>query len=68
MAKDKVSGHLEVGTNLQGEVIINFDCRQGIAVDNNGVGHIVFSVKQARNLAKLVYKKAREAEEAKGNK
>ena len=56
---DKVTGVLEVGTNEQGEVIIN---HPDLPRDQNGVGHIVFSPKQARNLARLMFKKSREAE------
>lgn len=56
---DKVAGHLEVGTNEQGEVVVN---HPDLQPDENGVGHIVFSPNQARNLAELLQRKASEAE------
>lgn len=56
---DKIEGFLEVGRNEQGEVIVN---HPDLKPDENGVGHIVFSVNQARNLARLLEKQAREAE------
>ena len=56
---DKIEGFLEVGRNEQGEVVIN---HPDLKPDENGVGHIVFSVNQARNLARLLEKQAREAE------
>jgi hypothetical protein len=55
--KDKIEGYLEVGiTPDTHEVIINLDR------DRNGIGHIVFSPRQARMLARLLNKKARDAE------
>lgn len=62
MTKDKVAGHLLVGANEQGEIVINFD---RAAVDAEGRGHIVFSVRQARNLARLLNRQARELERGK---
>ena len=56
---DRVEGSLEIGRNDQGEVIIN---HPDLKPDKNGVGHIVFSINQARNLARLLEKQAREAE------
>ena len=56
---DRVKGYLEIGRNDQGEVIIN---HPDLKLDENGVGHIVFSINQARNLARLLEKQAREAE------
>lgn len=56
--KDKISGVLEVGF-LNGEVIIN---HPDLKPDENGVGHIVFSPNQARNLARLLMEKANDAE------
>lgn len=56
--RDRVTGTLEVGTNGRGEVVVN---HSDLQPDENGVGHIVFSPRQARNLAKLLNKKAREA-------
>ncbi len=58
---DKVAGHLEVGITGKWEVVINhFDLKP----DSNGVGHIVFSARQARNLARTLLKKADEADKA----
>jgi hypothetical protein len=51
-------GQLEVGTNGAGEVVIN---HPDLMPDDNGVGHIVFSVEQALNLALVLEAKAREA-------
>jgi hypothetical protein len=56
---DKVSGYLEVGSNGKGEVVIN---HPDLDVDENGCGHLVFSVEQARNLARILMKQADEAE------
>jgi len=50
---------LEVGTNGKGEVVIN---HPDLYPDENGVGHIVFSPRQARSLANLLNKKAVEAD------
>lgn len=50
---DKIEGFLEVGANDQGEVVIN---HPDLKPDANGVGHIVFSKDQARNLANLLLK------------
>lgn len=55
---DKVSGYLEVGTNGKGEVVIN---HPNLEIDEDGVGHIVFSPQQALNLSVLLKKKALEA-------
>ena len=62
---DKVQGFLEVGrTDDTHEVIIN---HPNLKPDENGVGHIVFSPRQARHLANLLIKHAAWAEaEAKG--
>lgn len=49
---------LEVGTNGRGEVVIN---HPDLEPDADGVGHIIFSIEQARNLAHLLMKKANEA-------
>jgi hypothetical protein len=56
---DKIEGYIEVGTNENHEVIINLD------KDRNGIGHIVFSVRQAKDLANTILKQARIAEKAK---
>jgi hypothetical protein len=52
------AGFLEVGNNGR-EVIIN---HPDLMPDENGVGHIVFSPKQARDLAGLLLKHAAEVE------
>ena len=58
---DKVEGFLEVGRNEQEEIVVN---HPDLKPDENGVGHIVFSVNQARNLAQLLLKHAGDAEHA----
>lgn len=52
-------GFLEVGTNGTGQVIVN---HPDLQPDQNGVGHIVFSADEARNLASLLLRKAEDAE------
>lgn len=56
---DKVAGHLLVGTNGAGEVVVH---HQHMQVDANGWGYLVFSPRQARGFAKTVLNKADEAE------
>jgi hypothetical protein len=56
---DKIEGFLEVGYNESGEVVIN---HPDLKPDEHGVGHIVFSPAQARNLADLLRKHATIAE------
>jgi len=51
-------GFLEVGTTGAGEVIVN---HPDLKPDENGVGHIVFSIDEARNLARLLNEKASDA-------
>lgn len=51
---------LEVGTNGDGEVVVN---HPDLQPDEKGVGHIVFSPEQARALAFLLQQKAHSAEE-----
>ena|ERR1700734_3961038 len=53
------AGQLYVGTNKRGEVIIN---HPDLQPDENGVGHIVFSPAQARELAEVLLKQAAIAE------
>jgi hypothetical protein len=48
---DKIEGFLEVGCNEQNEIVVN---HPDLKPDENGVGHIVFSVNQARNFARLL--------------
>lgn len=55
---------LEVGTNGCGEVVIN---HPDLKPDENGVGHIVFSVEQARNLANLLMSKVADASVERGD-
>jgi hypothetical protein len=54
---DLVAGHLMIGTNGKGEVVIK------LITDKNGVGHILFSPREARGLAQLLLKKADDAEQ-----
>lgn len=56
---ERKAGTLEVGTN-NGEVVVN---HTAVKPDENGVGHIVFSPNQARNLAHILTKQARVADE-----
>lgn len=61
-AVDKVEGFLEVGLSEdQREVVVN---HPDLKPDENGVGHIVFSPNQARNIAHTILRKATEAEAA----
>lgn len=55
---DKVEGHLEVGLNDNDEIVIN---HPDLKPDENGVGHIVFSINQAQHLGSLLMTKASEA-------
>ena len=55
---------LEVGTNGAGEVVINHPDLQR---DEHGVGHIVFSVEQARSLGNLMLSKAADAAVERGD-
>lgn len=55
----QVTGHVEVGSNGRGEVVVN---HPDLKPDAKGVGHITFSPDQARNLAKLLLKHAALAE------
>ena len=52
---DKIEGFLEVGRNDQHEVVVN---HPDLKPDENGVGHIVFSPRQARQFANLLIKHA----------
>lgn len=56
---DVVGGFLEVGLDEHGQVVIN---HPDLKPDENGVGHIVFSPNQARNLALLLVKHASRAD------
>jgi hypothetical protein len=51
-----VGGYVEVGVDENYEVVINLDR------DRNGIGHLVFSPKQARNLAVILLSKSYDAE------
>lgn len=55
---DIISGYLEVGINENDEVVIN---HPDLMPDENGVGHIVFSISQAQHLSHLLAVKASEA-------
>lgn len=57
---EKVAGHLEVGTSGDGEVIVNHPKMQA---DAAGEGHVVFSPKQARELARILEHQADAAEQ-----
>ena len=57
-------GFLEVGTNGSGEVVVN---HPDLEPDENGVGHIVFSVEEARNLANLILSKSADAAVERGD-
>lgn len=61
---DIKQGTLEVGTNGRGEVVVN---HPDLEPDENGVGHIVFSVEQARNLANLLLSKSADASVERGD-
>lgn len=56
---DKIEGFLEVGRNEDHEVVIN---HPDLKPDESGIRHIVFSPRQARNLANLLIKHATWAE------
>lgn len=56
--KDKIEGYLEVGLNENDEIVIN---HPDLMPDENGVGHVVFSINQAQHLSHLLAKKASEA-------
>lgn len=55
---DIEAGALEVGTNDRFEVVVN---HPDLHPDENGVGHIVFSPRQARKFARLLLKHADDA-------
>lgn len=55
---DKTAGVLEVGRNDQFEVVVN---HPNLQPDENGVGHIIFSPRQARQFARLLFKYAADA-------
>ena len=61
---DIEQGTLEVGTNGHGEVVVN---HPDLKPDENGVGHIVFSVEQARDLANLLLSKSADAAVERGD-
>lgn len=56
---DTVGGVLEVGPNECGEIVVN---HPDLKPDENGVGHIVFSLAQARNLATILWRQADQIE------
>lgn len=55
---DVQGGFLEVGRNDRFEIVVN---HPDLKPDENGVGHIVFSPRQARRFANLLLKHATEA-------
>jgi hypothetical protein len=54
---DHIAGHLEVGINDQGEVVINIPKGE---VDADGVSHLVFSQNQAISLGELLIRLAQQ--------
>jgi hypothetical protein len=60
-APDKIAGYWEIGLNDALEVVINLGPME---LDQNGIGHVVFSPRQARHLAKLLNKHARQSDAA----
>ena len=60
---DMVKGVLEVGRTEDHEVIIN---HPDLEPDENGVGHIVFSPDQARDLARLLIMHADQCDRERG--
>ncbi len=59
-----VAGYLEIGVNEKQEIIINVDY-SNIEVDENNVGHIIFSISQAYNLVVILLRKIEEARKQK---
>lgn len=55
---DVNAGFLEVGRNDNFEIVVN---HPDLKPDENGVGHIVFSPRQARQFARLLMKHSHEA-------
>lgn len=55
---DRDDGFLEVGRNNRFEIIVN---HPDLKADENGVGYIVFSPRQARHFARLLMRHASEA-------
>jgi hypothetical protein len=55
---DRIEGHLEVGFNDDGEIVVN---HPDLKPDANGIGHIIFSINQAQHLSALLARKAGEA-------
>jgi hypothetical protein len=58
MSRPVAKNTLEVGTNGRGEVVVN---HPDLQPDENGVGHIVFSIAQAEAFAFTILKKVQEA-------
>lgn len=58
---DKIEGFLEVGCNDNGEIVVN---HPDLKPDADGIGHIVFSPRQARNFADLLLRNAEQSERA----
>jgi hypothetical protein len=55
---------LEVGLNDDWEIVVN---HPDLEPDENGVGHIVFSAKQARHFADILLLKSKESDAHKSN-
>ncbi len=58
---ETVGGYLKIGMNENGEIVMEFDDMRS-NIDENGVGHVIFSTAQARALANLLNNKADEAD------
>lgn len=56
---DKIEGFLEVGLNDKAEIVVN---HPDLKTDADGVGHIVFSARQAHHLGNLLLHHARQSE------
>ena len=55
--KEQLVGNLnflEIGHDVHGQVVIN---HRDIPIDQNGVGHFLFSIEQAEELARLLFKR-----------
>jgi len=62
---DIIGGFLEVGLDEKCQVVVN---HPDLKPDKDGVGHIVFSIEQARNFGYLMLRKADEAQHEENKK
>ncbi len=58
--QDKIEGYVEVGTDGSGNVVLN---HPQMETDEHGVGHIIFSPRQARDFAHILLKQTAVAED-----